>query len=173
MTTAVSNLPHPRSLFVTVVAWIFIVLSAFMIIGSACFGLMTILMESLAESEPGMTAWLGVLQSFVVMVLVIAAAILALSIGLLRRSRWARGAFIRMLAASIAFQMLLPIVGVAWFLSMTPEPPDQAKLLVYGFLALWCAIGLAIGLFWSVIDIWLIRRLSAPDVGAEFQPVPG
>lgn len=172
MTSAVSNLPHPRSLFVTVVAWIFIVLSAFMIIGSACFGLVTILMESLAESEPGMTAWLGVMQTFAVMGLVIAAAILALSIGLLRRSQWARGAFIRMLAASIAFQMLFPIVGVAWFLSMT-EPPDQAKVGYYGFLALWCAMGLAIGLFWSVIDIWLIRRLSAPGVGAEFQPVPG
>ena len=134
-----------RSIFVTVTAWVFIVLGA---LASA---------SSLVQ------------QAFVVSL-----ATLASAIGLLLRLDWARRVFIGLLAFAIVANLLglwlqheMVRSVVADTLSQAPLPP-QAVGVFGGFVTAARVMAVVVTLGACALLAWIIRRLMSPAVRQEF-----
>ncbi len=174
--------PAPaRSDFVTVLAWIFIVLAGFAI---AMLALQTIVISALpfgetqkyAQQSPNDSYAMqemvfGGLRVMLLVLLALSALTLVAAIGLLRRWNWARLLFI----VFMAFGVLMHIGGLAlspfMFASIphmegagSPEIPQyfgKMMIMMLGFSA-------AISIGFVVLFGWIIKRLTAPDIRREF-----
>lgn len=175
MSTAVT-----RSTFVTVLAWIFIGLSA---LGTLVGTLQVVMLFTLLADSPfnelSMTSppegipapavfLMSHFKAFFGLILAVNAAALVVSIGLLRRKNWARLAFIGLMGLGI-LQSVLGLVFQIWmFNSMrdmfhAPGAPNMWPLLIImGFMA---AV-FAAGFFW--LYAWIIKRLMSKPVATEF-----
>jgi hypothetical protein len=131
----------PRSNFVTVLAWIFIVLSGYVtlisvlqnIIISLYFPIeeMRPMMDQAEKSQP-MPWFAGImfehLQLFLMIFLIIAALTLASTIGLLKRKNWARIVFIEIMGFGILWNLCSMALSFLMFSSFVPlsdtAPPE-------------------------------------------------
>ncbi|MFT3666071.1 hypothetical protein [Piscinibacter sp.] len=168
-----------RSLFVTTVAWVFIVLAllavAAAVVRNAEVASLLPLPQGHAAAQPPLT---GLLLAYLPWVLGAALALslatLASAIGLLLRLDWARRAFIGLLVLAIVANLL----GL-WFqhevvqsvvegtLSRTPLP-EQALGVFGGFVTAARAMGAAMTLLCCALLGWIIRRLMSAAVRQEF-----
>lgn len=173
------NSPAPRSTFVTVVAWIFIVISGFMTVIGALQNIMlhSMFMETThgamqVPPDAGVPAFaafmMNNMQWFFVAFLVVSATTLIASLGLLKRKNWARIAFIGIMVVGITWNMaglVLTASMLSGFTSqqMPPGPPDMGifKNLILGFNVVF-ALGLS-GVFG-----WIIKRLRSEALHQEF-----
>ena len=171
-----------RSTFVSVIAWIFIILTGF----ASFVGIMQNIMVHIMFSEPKMQEAMNGLEtakdipSFAhfmfsnVKVLVFLMFAMSLftfisSIGLLKRKNWARKTFIVLLGLSI-FMMLCNIVADFFFF---PGPGDfggeeistQMKS-VMNFMQIFLVIFYA-GI--ATLLAWIIKKLLSPSIALEFQ----
>lgn len=168
--------PPRRSTFVTVLAWVFIVLSGFATLIAVLQNLMLNLMfpaEALQQMDQQqmeqMPAFARVIfgnfRLFFFGFLVLAATTLAASIGLLKRRNWARLLFVLIMALGIGWNCLG--VYLQWAIFSMPQdlPQDSTfhtmSLLIRGFSAVMAAA--MCGLFG-----WIIKRLLSQQVRAEF-----
>ena len=176
MNTAVT-----RSTFVTVLAWIFIGLSAF----GALIGVLQVVMLftlladspfnelSVASPPEGIPAPAMFLMShfkaLFCLILAINVATLVISIGLLRRKNWARLAFSGLMGLGI-LQAVAGLAFQVWMFSamkdmfeVAPDAPNMEPfLIVIGcFSALFAA-----GFVW--LYAWIIKRLMSKPIAAEF-----
>jgi hypothetical protein len=175
-------MPTP-SLFVTLVAWIFIGLSS-------CATLISILqniMLSFAFSSgggfpiedaqrnapPAIAFMMGHLRFYFIAFLIVSVATLLCSVGLLRRRPWARIAFIGILGLGIVWNIggiVLQHWVVGSMLDMkasVPTPPDfdeamRAMTIAIRVVSAFFAVAVS-GLFG-----WIIARLLSPRFAAEF-----
>lgn len=171
---------NTRSTFVTVVAWIFIVLSGFATFVGALQNIMVATMFSKPEFEAAMRApppgapplaafMLGHLRLFIFAVLLVSALTLASSIGLLLRRNWARLVFIGLMLLGMLWSIGSVLLQVAMFSSMREQfhavkgGPDMTAFVaaIVAFSAVF-AIGFA-GLYG-----WIAKRLSSREIAAEF-----
>lgn len=179
-----------RSTFVTVVAWIFIVLSGF----ATLTGLMQVTMiaffpwaemqENLARQQAsrphhfpaGMDVVMGHFYLFFVFFFLVSASSLAASIGLLLRKNWARLLFIAMMGIGIAWCVVGVVLMFAFFAFFPeippasagrPSPPFNASL----FFAVAIGFNLVMAAGFCVLFGWIIRRLVSPAIRAEFRPL--
>lgn len=175
-----------RSTFVTVLAWIFIVLSGFAtmiavlqnIMMALVFPMAQIQAETAKASEQGHMPWFasfmfGHIHWFFLFFLVVCACMLAASIGLLKRRNWARILFIALMALGIAWNvggLIFMFFAFSSFFADMPVPPDQAAAarnfevmwkVMFGFNLLMVA-----GFAW--LFGWIIKRLTSGDVRREF-----
>jgi hypothetical protein len=168
-----------RSIFVTVTAWVFIVLGA---LASVSALVQNALVASLAPASdahlpalPLLTSLLlGYLPWVVGTGLVMSLATLASAIGLLLRLDWARRAFIGLLAVAIVANLLglwlqheVVQSVVANTLSGAPLPA-QAIGVFGGFVTAARVMAVLVTLGACCMLGWIIRRLMSPAVRQEF-----
>ena len=171
-----------RSTFVTVLAWIFIVLAGFVTAISLMQNAMVWLMLptdelSRAASDPEaaehLTPFVRFLMGHFHLVflapLILAVAVLASSIGLLRRLNWARLAIIGLLGLGIAWQ----VAGVALQGAMMPPmpglPADEAGQRFAAMVTLIRVFSVVMAVGVSAVFAWIIKRLLSPEIAAEFR----
>jgi hypothetical protein len=170
-----------RSLFVSVTAWVFIVL------GGVASALALIQGAATASLLPGFALGLdarplqglaGLLAAHMPWVagatLALSIATLAAAIGLLLRLEWARRAFI----VVVVLAMVANLAGL-WLqqellqglidhtLSRTPLPREAAGVFG-GFAAAARAAAVALSVFTCVLLAWIIGRLNTQSVRQEF-----
>jgi len=170
-----------KSLFVTVTAWVFIVLAA--LASSSAL----VQNAAVASFLPGLTVvgnvqplplltglLLGYLPWVVGAGLVVSLATLACAVGLLIRLEWARRVFIVLLVLAIVAnvaglwlqqEMLQSLVSNT--LSRSPLPPLAADVFG-GFVTAARVMAVALTLGACLLLVWIIRRLMSPSVRQEF-----
>jgi uncharacterized membrane protein len=178
----------PRSTFVTVVAWIFIVLSGF----AACISLLQNVILGLmprdafkslqqdtmfAHTVPsGPRFMLAHVQLVVFVMLVVCLITLASSIGLLRRRNWARLLFIGLLGLGILYNVASVFMQDSMMSSFnTSFPTDSAfgqtrqqfTQMMQAFKA--ASLIFTVGL--TALFAWIIAKLLSRSVRDEFVPV--
>ena len=170
-----------RSLFVTGVAWLFIVLAG---LASASAMVQTAMVSSLpgqialagtSLSQPGLTGWLLAYLPWVVAAgLVMSVATLVAAAGLLLRLEWARRTFIGLLGVAIAFnlgglwlqqEVMLSLVQVT--LHQAPLPPQVADVFG-GFVVAARSMAVLVTLAACALLGWIAWRLTLPPVRQEF-----
>jgi hypothetical protein len=165
--------PRP-SVFVTVVAWVFIVLTGFgslltcaqnaIIVPLALSG--EFQQEAIQSGEEWVT-WL--VPGWFLFAFVMNATTLVASIGVLRRWNWARRLFIGILGFGIAWCLVGAALQSAIFLFGLPvfsgPPPPREMLPVTIVISgmTWLFSSSIVALF-----VWIIRRLVSDDIRLEF-----
>ena len=169
-----------RSTFVTVVAWIFIVLSGFATFIGALQNIMIATVFSNPEFDAAMrtpppgappfaTFMLGHVRWFFLAVLVVSALTLAASIGLLLRRNWARLAFIGLMLLGMLWSIGSMVLQVAMFSSMREQfhaakgAPDMTL-----FVAAIVAFSAVFSIGFAGLYGWIAKRLSSREIAAEF-----
>jgi uncharacterized membrane protein len=130
---------RPKSTFVTVVAWVFIILSGFATVISLLQNLMVGYMprdlfdSAMQDSTfahvmpPPARFMFNHLQLLVLCVFILTALMLAASIGLLQRRNWARRVFIGLLGFGIVYNLAGLVIEQSMMSSMTSQfPLDSA-----------------------------------------------
>jgi hypothetical protein len=170
-----------KSLFVTVTAWVFIVLAAMASISALLQN------AAVASFLPGLTVvgnvqplplltglLLGYLPWVVGTGLVMSLATLACAVGLLIRLEWARRIFIALLVLAIVAnvaglwlqqEMLQSLVSST--LSRSPLPPLAADVFG-GFVTAARVMAVLVTVGACLLLVWIIRRLMSPAVRQEF-----
>lgn len=169
-----------RSLFVTVTAWAFMVLSGVATLSAVIqYAMISGLAPdwSVAANQPLplLTGLLvGHLPWFVGAGLVVSVATLATAIGLLVRLEWARRVFIVLLVVALTAnlvglwlqqEVMLSLVEAT--LSRTPLPPQIAHVFG-GFVTAARSMAVVMTLAACGLLCWIIRRLMSPTVRQEF-----
>jgi hypothetical protein len=168
-----------RSTFVTVVAWIFIVLSGF---ASAIATLQNIMFHFVLSqpgsppiqvpADPNIPPYAGFMlnnmQLLFLAFLVVSLATFITSIALLRRMNWARLSFIAIMALGVVWNLLGLVLTLTMFknfpnINGTPNMPDM-NIFMNAMIAF--NVALAVGL--SGLFAWIIKKLVSEQVRAEF-----
>lgn len=170
-----------RSLFVTVTAWVFMVLGLMASVSA-------VVQHAAASSLPGqiavaganlpqpwLTAWLlGYLPWVMGAGLLVSVATLAAAIGLLLRMEWARRGFIGLLCLAICInlgglwlqqELMLSLVQAT--LQLAPLPPRAAGVFD-GFVVAARSMAVLVTLAASGMLGWIAWRLNLPSVRQEF-----
>lgn len=166
-----------RSLFVTVTAWVFIVVAAMAcvstVVQNAAAGSM---LASLPKAQlPLLTNLLvGYLPWVLGAGLAVSLGTLAAAVGLLLRLDWARRVFIGLLVVAILanfaglwLQHEVVQSLVSSTLSLAPLPPQAADLFG-GFVTASRVMGGLVTLVACGLLAWIIRRLMSPMIRQEF-----
>lgn len=160
-----------KSTFVSVVAWLFIALSAigFCVSIFQLVAFKVMLAEQLANIQAqgqqlAIQAFSQSFQQFVMVLIVVFIVFLVASIGLLKRKNWGRWIFIALLAMAILWQL----AGLI-FQYFIAEPIDPA-LIEQGVVSP-TPDALIIGVAVTVITLsaWLIKRLLSVTIASEFK----
>lgn len=167
-----------RSRFVTVTAWVFIVLGA---MATVWAGLQNATVASMATDLPparGTPLVTGLLLAYLPWVagagLALSVATLTAAVGLLLRLDWARRVFIGVLALAIVANLLGLWIQhevvqsvVDSTLQSAPLPP-QAAGVFGGFVIAARVMGGVVTLGACALLAWIIGRLMSPAVRQEF-----
>ena len=171
-----------RSTFVTVVAWIFIVLSGFGTMISILQNIMIQTMFNGPEMEkflqtpppPGAPPFAAFMadhfQFFFAAFLIVCALMLASSIGLLKRKNWARLIFVGLMVLGIVWNLGGLVLQFTMFSSMqggfanAPGAPNMKP-----FMIAMAVFGVIFALGFSGLFGWIAKRLVSPAVVAEFK----
>jgi hypothetical protein len=171
---------NPRSTFVTVVAWIFIVLGGFATLIAILQNIMIAVMfpqEAMSEvaNAKDTPVFAGFLmahpQVFFGAFLVASAITFISAVGLLKRQNWARLIFVAILALGIVWNL----GGLAlMFLAFSPMPavPQHAPAdFQHGFDTMWnvmMGLSVVIALTFAGLFGWIIKRLMSAEIKREF-----
>ncbi len=172
-----------RSTFVTVVGWIFIVLS-----GLAALQFLLILftpmdklladaqlqaqqMQPAGAPQTDPTLMASMLHGVFVFMFCVMAWVLLSGVGLVMRKGWARISFIVILGVGVFFNLLYVLIGLAGRgMSMTEVPganPAMAGMMhsVMGVMAV-------LGAVFAVLFAFIIYKLTRPVIAKEFVTSP-
>ncbi|MFC5490282.1 hypothetical protein [Dokdonella soli] len=173
----------PRSSFVSVLAWVFIALSAFTTLIGVMQNVMLHLMlrgemgaAMRSAPEPaGMPGAASFLMRHVDWLfagfLMVSTLTLAAAIGLLRRHEWARRVFIALLGLGIAWQLaglVMQFLMMPAFLAPLAQAPDGFAKDFRAMTVAILAFSAIMALGFCVLFGWLIKRLMSTAVRAEF-----
>lgn len=170
-----------RSLFVTVTAWVFILLAALTSLSALLQN------AEMASVLPGLTVvgnvqplplLTGLLMGYLPWVvgagLAVSLATLACAVGLLLRLEWARRVFIALLVLAIVanvaglwlqHEVMQSLVSST--LASSPLPPLVANVFG-GFVIAARVMAVLVTLGACLLLVWIIRRLMSPTVRQEF-----
>lgn len=170
-----------RSMFVTTVAWVFIILAALATTSAAVQNATVASMApgagvlGAAQSLPGFTGLLVAYLPWVVgSGLVVSLATLVCAIGLLLRLEWARQMFVVLLGLAIAanlaglwvqHEVMQSVMSAT--LGTAALPPGAAHVLG-GFALATRTLAVAVSLIACGLLAWTMRRLMSPAVRQEF-----
>jgi len=164
-----------HSTFVTVVAWIFIVLGGYITLVSVLQNIMVFTMfpaEGLAshsEEAPALIRFmLSHFRALVPLGLIASCATLVSAIGLLKRRNWARIAFVVLMALGIAYLVLAVVAMVSFFSAVLPGMGEQmaaAERLMVRLITTFTSV-MALGI--ALLFAWIIKKLVSPEIRAEF-----
>jgi hypothetical protein len=162
-----------RSTFVTVVAWIFIALSGFMLLQAAIMSVVSLdkFFPPAAPGQPGPAVLQGFIHVLYLIMAIIAAWVLLSAIGLLLRKNWARISFIVMMILGIGWNSLYILMGVLGAVLMhgaSPDPKTPAAVqammpAIFGAMAV-------MGIAFVVLFGWILYQLLSDRIKKEFLP---
>jgi hypothetical protein len=168
-----------RSLFVTLTAWVFIVLAA-LATASAVIqnAAVASILPGLRASAPQLPLLTGFLLGYLPWVMgagvVISLATLVSAVGLLLRVEWARRVFIGLIAFAIVANLLglwlqheLVQSVVSSTLSTTRLAPEALGVFG-GFVTATKVMAIVVTLAACALLVWVIRRLMSASVRQEF-----
>jgi hypothetical protein len=175
-----------RSSFVTVIAWIFIVISGFMTFISLLqnilintvfpFDKIQIARASAPPMPPIFDFMFDYFRIFFLAFLLVSAVKLVSAIGLLRRWNWARLVFVGILALGVVSSIGGLLLQQVMFDSMMKFPTDAGRPMPPDFEANMRGMMIAMRAFsavfilgFAVLYAWIIKRLLSPSVAAEFR----
>jgi hypothetical protein len=174
MTTNTPTVPPPQSNFVTVVAWLFIVISGWATLLSVLQNIMSLIVfphegppDSAFADSPALTRFMFThMELFFRVFLLVCIYTLVCSIGLLKRRNWARRGFIVLLAAAVVYQVAAIAVQsvflTEWEHGATPADEFGRSLLLMRIFSAAIAIVLV------VLFGWMIKKLLSAPIRAEF-----
>ena len=170
-----------RSLFVTITAWVFIVLgllaSSSALVQNATVASLPgqLVLTGTPLPQPGLTGWLLAYLPWVVGAgLVVSVATLAAAVGLLLRLEWARRTFIGLLIVAIVAnlcglwlqqEVMLSLVDAT--LQNAPLPPQVADVFG-GFVVAARSMAVLVTLVACGFLAWIAWRLTLPPIRQEF-----
>lgn len=167
-----------RSIFVTVVGWIFIVISAFFLLDSVLFLFIPFdkFMPKTAP-QPGMPVpdpalVLAFMHGMFFIMATLAAWVLLSAIGLVMRKNWARISFIVVLVLGLGFCGIYVLFGVMTLAFMPAaglpgQPPEMAGLAHSVVRVMTVFSGVLAALYG-----WILYKLNTDRIKAEFLPEP-
>jgi hypothetical protein len=176
--------PQKRSDFVTVLAWIFIVLTGFATFISLLQNIMvsfffplekiqqTILTPEAQQQIPPIFLFLFMhIRLLFLGFLAVSAMTLAAAIGLLRRKNWARLVFIGLMALGILWNLVGIVIQQLMFNHFPQVPPTSDPEFAQNFSRMmtimkYATAVLAFGL--TALFGWIIKKLISPIIRAEF-----
>ena len=170
-----------RSPFVTVVAWVFIVLSGFITLISALQNIMIRSMpwdqlssglqdSTFSKAIPGPArAMFAHMPLFVLLFFILSLTTLVASIGMLHRQNWARRVFIGMLCVNVAY-VLGGIFIQRSMISSFNAPEGDASF--ESVIAIMRAAMLVVSLAIAGVCGWLAMKLHSPRIRGEFAQRP-
>lgn len=171
-----------RSAFVTVIAWLFIVMSGF----ATLIGIFQNIMVQAMYADPNFLPPGGVaadtevpaialflvnyMRWVMLAVLLVFVATLAASIALLKRLEWGRWSFIAILALGIAWNLGGFGLMVWMFASFPASVPGQEELMAQfrTFQVVMLVVGGLWALGMSALLGWIIKKLLSPEIAREF-----
>jgi len=167
-----------RSLFVTITAWIFIVVAGMTTLSAVVQNAAAGSIMAGMQAAPGLPLLSKLLVAYFPWVvgttLALSLATLVAAIGLLMRLNWARRVFIGLLVVAIVgnlaglwLQQEVVQSLVSTTLSGTPLPP-QAAGVFGGFVTASRVMGALVTLGACALLVWVIRRLMSPMIRQEF-----
>jgi hypothetical protein len=171
-----------RSTFVTVVAWIFIVLSGLgtlyclMFMFTPSDKLMAQFQQQQAAVPAGSPAldpamMVSIMRGMFFFFFVVELWVLLSSIGLVLRKGWARISFIVILVLGILFSLLYVIIGLAGR-SMPMDQVPGANAQMGGFMHAIMGAMAVMGAVFAVLFAFIIYKLNTEKVKQEFLPKP-
>lgn len=186
----------PKSTFVTVVAWIFIVLSGFAtfisLLQNVMFGIMprdllnsTMQDTTLAQMMPSSARFMFAhFQLIVVLVFILCLITLLSSIGLLRRRNWARLVFIGLLGLGILYNIAGLVLQETMMSSFTPPFPMDSvfradstfRQTSQQFAQMMTGMRVVMFIFavgFAALFAWIIAKLLSRPIREEFGVVVG
>ncbi|MFT3761341.1 MAG: hypothetical protein QM761_01780 [Pseudoxanthomonas sp.] len=173
-----------RSTFVTVLAWIFIVLSGFSTVISILQNIMIFTVFRSPEISQAMQApppsdmppaaafMTSHFHLFFLAFLLASAFTLTSSIGLLKRWNWARLCFVGIMGLGILWNLGGLVLQFSMFSSMQDQFSAAASHGGPNMQPFFIAIAVVSALFavgFSVLFGWIARRLLSPAIAAEFR----
>ena len=178
-TTAPSS---SRSTFVTVTAWVFIVIASFSTLISVLQNVMLNIMTSFENIPPPrgplaeqMPAYVGFMAEhvrlFFLSFLIVSVATLAAALGLLRRKNWARLTLIGILSIGVAWNVAAFILQQRIFSSadgVRPNAPSAFSAEFDQMTSVMLVFSTVMAAGFALLFAWLIKRLLSRPVRAEF-----
>ena len=175
-----------RSSFVTVIAWIFIVIAGFMTFISLLQNILinTLFpfdkLQSAKASAPPMPPIFDFafdhFRFFFLVFFLFSAAKLVSAIGLLRRWNWARLMFVGILGLGVAWifgglvlQQFMMDSMMNFPIDAAQSAPPDFEAQMKGMMIAMRVFSAVFGLGFAVLYAWIIKRLLSPDVAAEFR----
>lgn len=176
------NSTNNRSSFVTVLAWIFIVISGLGTITSLLQNIMIQMMFNSQEMEKAMqfpvpsevppfaAFMVNHFQFFFIAFFAISAITLASSIELLKRKNWARLIFIGLMVFGVAWHLGSLVMQFMMFSSMREisarahEAPDMKS-----FMIVMAVFNVVLTLGFSILFGWIAKKLLSPAIVSEFK----
>ena len=175
MATDTPTAPQTKSTCVTVVAWLFIVMSGCATPISLFQNIMILTMfprfgappdDAFADLPVVSRFLFSHMELFFHAFLVVCIYTLVCSIGLLKRRNWARRGFIALLCAGVLYQVAGFAFQSVFMTEMAgrgaPDDEFRAALLMMRLFGAGMAIGLVI------LFGWMIKKLTSPPIRAEF-----
>ena len=179
----------PRSTFVTVLAWIFIVLAGFATCISILQNVMIAFvfpaaeMEAAAEQLKGQagTPWFAVLMAryfryFFLLFLLMSVTTLTAAIGLLRRKNWARLLFVALMGFGILWQvaglvfMFFMLGSLDDFAGPANQPGTREFEIMFKVMM---GVNVVFVAAFTTLFAWIIKRLVSEDIRREFATAEG
>lgn len=175
------NPPVERSTFVTVVAWILIVVSAFTTLITLLQNLMVHFVFRSAgidmtahpppSDAPAFARFLFEHMELVFLAfLLVSALTLVASIGLLKRMNWARLVVVALMALGVAWCLGGLVVQVVMMLSVRDQFMQPGGPGMSAFFYIFIAVNMLISLAFAGLFGWIAKRLLSPPIIAEFRP---
>jgi hypothetical protein len=182
-----------RSIFVTVLAWIFIGLTGLATLVSLMQNLMLQLifvplmqqkhLDMTQNLPPGLPVQMGWIFHhffwFFRIFLLLSLSMLITSIGLLLRKEWARKLFIGLMAFGI-FYHIAGLFFQWWYMNavfdhipLPPNPkPDAAQVMqiMQGFMTVIRVFSVLMSIGMTILFGWIIKKLVSTPIRQEFMP---
>ncbi len=163
-----------RSIFVTVVGWIFIVFSGLFLLEAVMFMFMPF--EKFLPkmpAQPGVPApdpamLNGIMHGTFFVLGALSAWVLLSSIGLVMRKNWARISFIVLMVLDLIFCGLYLVFGIASIVftshtALPGQPPEMA-----GFVRSMMVVVVVFCAVFAVLYGWILYKLNTAKIKAEF-----
>ncbi len=163
-----------KSRFVTVVAWVFVVITGLSIL-SAVSQASTLRAMLSTEDYPNMSPLAGSIfgnpRVFVLGFLALSVTTFVSAIAMLKRKNWGRLLFVSVMCFWIAWNVVCIVLLLGMFPS-TPESPVNAPpavrsqiQMMANFVRVFLVV-VPVGL--SILFGWIVKRLLSPTIGREF-----
>jgi hypothetical protein len=179
-TPVAAQATRPRSTFVTVLAWIFIILSGFgtfvgvienvmfFVFPSEQLNAVLAQVQDIQQMPPILRFAFSHIHGLVAGGTLFAVFSLVVSIGLLMRKNWARLAFVVIMALGIVWSLL----SVAWQFFLLQGMPDmvgiQAPPMFRVMQTAIMAFSFVISFAFVVLYGWIIKKLLSERIRSEF-----